>query len=121
MTSGPIASNPIATAVAIGLLAIGPLVMELFGLDYEFGRFGLALLAVGMGFHLTAGTFTQALLARGRAAAAAVAWIVAAVAFVVWMVVGPVGDELVRAELGYAGATAALAIALFVLTRRPAP
>ena len=110
-----------AAVVAIGLLAIGPLVMELFGLDYEFGRFGLALLAVGMGFHLTAGTFTQALLARGRAAAAAVVWIVSAAAFVVWMVVGPVGDELVRAELGYAGATAALAIALFVLTRRPAP
>jgi O-antigen/teichoic acid export membrane protein len=99
-----------AGAVAIGLLAIGPWVMShVFGQDYDYGRVGLALLGVGMGFHLIAGTFNQARLARGRAVQTVVCWAAVAVLFVVWMLVPVVDGELLRAEIGYAAATAILA------------
>jgi O-antigen/teichoic acid export membrane protein len=110
-----------AGAVAVGLLAIGPWVMDvLFPSDTNYGRVGLAVIAVGMGLHLAAGTLNQAALARGRAHQAAAAWLVAAVVFVVWMLVPVVGDELVRAEVGYAGAAGLLCALLYVLYRRPA-
>jgi O-antigen/teichoic acid export membrane protein len=102
-----------AGAVAIGLLAIGPWVMShVFGQDYDDGRVGLALLGVGMGFHLMAGTFNQAKLAKGEAVATCVKWISVAVVFVVWMLVPIVDGELLRAEIGYAAATAILAALL---------
>jgi O-antigen/teichoic acid export membrane protein len=108
-----------AGAVAVGLLAIGPWVMTvLFPSSPDYGRVGLAVIAVGMGLHLTAGTLNQAALARGRAHQAAAAWLVAAAAFVVWMLVPVVGDELVRAEVGYAGAAALLCLLLYGLYRR---
>jgi len=109
-----------ATVCAIGLLAIGPWVMSIVFDQGDYGRVGLAVIAVGMGLHLTAGTLNQAALARGRAHQAAAAWLVAAVLFVVWMVVPAVGDELVRAEVGYAGAAALLCALLYGLYRRPA-
>jgi O-antigen/teichoic acid export membrane protein len=110
-----------AGAVAVGLLAIGPFVMDvLFPSDTDYGRVGLAVIAVGMGLHLTAGTLNQAALARGRAHQAAGCWLVAAAGFVVWMVLPVVSDELVRAEVGYAGAAALLCGLLYVLYRRPA-
>ena len=110
-----------AGAVAVGLLAIGPWVMDvLFPSDTHYGRVGLAVIAVGMGLHLAAGTLNQAALARGRAHLAAAGWLVAAVAFVVWMVLPVVGDELVRAEVGYAGAAGLLCALLYGLYRRPA-
>ena len=71
-----------------------------------------------MGAHLAAGTFNQAALARDRAASAAAAWIVSAVAFVVWMLVGLVGNELTRAEVGYLGAAALLCGLLYGVYRR---
>jgi O-antigen/teichoic acid export membrane protein len=109
-----------AGAVALGLLAIGPFVMDtLFPSDTTYGRVGLAIIAVGMGLHLTAGTLNQAALARGRASQAAAAWLVAAVAFVGWMVAPIVSDELVRAEVGYAGAAGLLCVLLYGLYRRP--
>jgi O-antigen/teichoic acid export membrane protein len=108
-----------AGAVALGLLAIGPWVMEvLFPSDTDYGRVGLAVIAVGMGLHLTAGTLNQAALARGRAHQAAACWLVAAAAFVVWMVLPVVDDELVRAEVGYAGAAGLLCALLYVLYRQ---
>ena len=59
-----------AGAVAIGLIAIGPWVMDLlFDDGATYGRWGLALVALGMGFHLIAGTLNQAALARDDAAA----------------------------------------------------
>ncbi len=110
-----------AGAVAIGLLAIGPFVMDvLFPSDTDYGRVGLAVIALGMGLHLTAGTLNQAALARGRAHQAAACWLVAAVTFVAWMVLPVVDDELVRAEVGYAGAAGLLCGLLYVLYRRPA-
>jgi Flp pilus assembly protein TadB len=72
-----------------------------------------------MGLHLTAGTLNQAALARGRAHEAAAAWLTAAALFVVWMVVPIVGDELTRAEVGYAGAAGLLCLLLWALERRP--
>jgi O-antigen/teichoic acid export membrane protein len=103
---------------AIGLLAIGPWVMHLAFNKDGYTHVGLAVIAIGMGLHLTAGTFNQAALARGRAAQAAAAWLAAAVLFVVWMVVPAVSDELVRAEVGYAGAATALCGLLYGLYRR---
>jgi O-antigen/teichoic acid export membrane protein len=108
-----------AGAVALGLLAVGPFVMDvLFPSDTDYGRVGLAVIAVGMGLHLTAGTFNQAALARGRAHQAAACWLGAAAVFVVWMVLPVVSDELLRAEVGYAGAAGLLCALLYMLYRR---
>ena len=71
-----------------------------------------------MGFHLCSGALNQAALARNRARAAATCWLLAACIFIVWMLSSVVGEEVLRAEIGYAGATAALAGFLFVLYRR---
>jgi O-antigen/teichoic acid export membrane protein len=106
-------------AVALGLLAVGPPVMKaLFGQSFSYGRVGLALIGLGMGMHLVSGALNQAALARDRARAAAVCWVTAAVAFVAWMLAPLVDDELLRAELGYFGATALLALMLAALYRR---
>jgi O-antigen/teichoic acid export membrane protein len=105
-----------AGTVAIGLLLIGPPVMDIvFGSDASYGRAGLAVIALGMGFHLCAGTLNQAALARGRDRAAAGAWLLAAAVFVAWMLTPVVDDQLVRAEVGYAGAAAFLCAMLAVL------
>jgi O-antigen/teichoic acid export membrane protein len=116
-----------AGAVAIGLLAIGPSVMTLFLGDkgFHYGRVGLALVGIGMGLHLTAGTLNQALLARGRAHLAAVAWLIAAVLFVIFVATPTITSQVTRVEVGYAGAAAVLWALLFVAYRRshaaPAP
>jgi O-antigen/teichoic acid export membrane protein len=89
-----------------------------FGQGYHYGRVGLAVIAIGMGFHLCAGTFNQAALARGHDRAAAVMWLIAAAVFVVWMVVPVIDDELVRAEVGYAGAAVLLCALLGALYRK---
>jgi O-antigen/teichoic acid export membrane protein len=109
-----------AAAVALGLLAIGPFALEhvFFGQVFSYNRFGLALIGVGMGLHLTSGALNQAALARDRARAAAGCWVCAAIVFLVWMLVSPVGEQLLRAEIGYAGATALLALLLGALYRR---
>jgi hypothetical protein len=80
-----------AGAVALALLAIGPWAMDLlFGSDFDYGRGGLALVALGRGCPFAAGTLNQAALARGRQPLAALAWAVAAVGFVVWLVISVV-------------------------------
>jgi O-antigen/teichoic acid export membrane protein len=108
-----------AGAVAVGLLLIGPPVMDVvFGSDADYGRVGLAVIALGMGFHLCAGTLNQAALARGRDRAAAAAWLLAAAIFVAWMLAPLVNDELLRAEVGYAGAAALLCGLLAALYAR---
>ena len=111
-----------ALAVAAGLLLLGPLAMDvLFGSDFDYGRVGLTLVALGMGCHLAAGTLNQAALARGRQSAAAVAWAVAATGFVVWLVLPVVDDQVLRVEVGYLGATALLCALLGAIHRkRPA-
>jgi O-antigen/teichoic acid export membrane protein len=110
-----------AGAVALTLLLIGPWAMTVvFGGGFDYGRAGLAVIAIGMGLHLCAGTFNQAALARGHARAAAAMWLAAAAAFVLWMVVPLVDDELVRAEVGYAGAAGVLCALLYGLYARGA-
>jgi O-antigen/teichoic acid export membrane protein len=105
-----------AAAVALGLLVIGPFVMShLFGQHFTYGRFGLALIGLGMGLHLTSGALNQAALARDRARAAACCWGLAAALFLVWMLIPAVGEQLLRTEIGYAGATALLATMLAML------
>jgi O-antigen/teichoic acid export membrane protein len=108
-----------AGAVALGLLALGPPAMAvLFDDRGEYGRLGLAAVGLGMGAHLVAGTLNQAALARDRAATAAAAWLVSAAAFVAWMLLGVVDDELVRAEVGYLGAALVLCGLLAGVYRR---
>jgi O-antigen/teichoic acid export membrane protein len=106
-----------AAAVTLGLLVVGPFAMELL-FDHEYGRWGLAAVGLGMGFHLAAGTLNQAALARGRQRAAAAAWLTAAVALGVWLVLPVVDDVLLRTQIGYAGATALLCALLAVVDRR---
>jgi O-antigen/teichoic acid export membrane protein len=109
-----------AGACALGLLAIGPWVMSTLlgdkGFSYERG--GLALVAIGMGFHLIAGTLNQAALARRRAGLAAAAWLLCAALFVAWMVSPIVSDEVLRVETGYFGAAFLLSGLLLGLYRR---
>jgi O-antigen/teichoic acid export membrane protein len=109
-----------AAAVALGLLVLGPFALRhvFFGQAWTYNRFGLALIGVGMGLHLTSGALNQAALARDRARAAAGCWVCAAAAFLVWMLSAPIGEQLLRAEIGYAGATALLAALLGMLYRR---
>ena len=107
-----------AGAVALGLVLVGPFAMNiLFDDPFTYGRWGLALVAIGMGFHLTAGTLNQAALARDRAGTAAACWLFTAAAFVAFMVSPLVDDELLRAQIGYFGAAALLAALLAVVYR----
>ena len=107
-------------ACALGLLAIGPAVMTavLGDKGFTYARGGLALVAVGMGFHLIAGTLNQAALARNRAGLAAGAWLLSAVLFVAWVLAPIVDSEVLRVEVGYFGATFLLSGLLFGLYRR---
>jgi O-antigen/teichoic acid export membrane protein len=108
-----------AICVAAGLVALGPWAMDrLFDDAATYGRWGLALVALGMGFHLMAGTLNQAALARDDAGRAAAAWLLAALAFVGWLVAPVIDDELLRAEVGYLGAAALLCAMLSLVYRR---
>jgi len=108
-----------ALSVAAGLLALGPWAMDLvFDDAATYGRWGLTLVALGMGFHLMAGTLNQAALARDRAGGAAAAWLLTALAFVGWLLAPVIDDELLRAEVGYLGAAALLCASLTILYRR---
>ncbi len=114
-----------ALLIAIGLFAIGPpIVGAMFQIDHELARGGLALVAIGMGFHLMAGTLNQAALAREQAGAAAAAWLCSAGLFLAFMLSPVVDDQLLRAEAGYCLATALLCSLLVAVYRRggrPAP
>ncbi len=111
-----------AGAVAIGLLAIGPFVLgKVFGQQFHYNRIGLALVGIGMGFHLASGALNQAALARDRVRTASACWIGVAVLFLVWMFVPLVSEQLMRAESGYALAAGTLAVALLILYRSSTP
>ncbi len=101
-------------AVALGLLAVGPAVMDLLLGDkgFHYARAGLALVGLGMGFHLISGTLNQAALARGRAGRAAACWLTCAALFVAFQLTGLVGSRVTRVEVGYCGATLLLCLAL---------
>jgi O-antigen/teichoic acid export membrane protein len=109
-------------AVALGLLAIGPPVMSAFlgNHGFHYARLGLAIVGLGMGLHLISGTLNQAALARGQDRWAAASWLVAAAAFVVFVILPTVSSEVTRVEVGYFGATAILCLLLTLVYRRGA-
>jgi O-antigen/teichoic acid export membrane protein len=109
-----------AGAVALGLLAIGPFVMTAFlgNKGFHYGRLGLAVVGIGMGLHLTAGTLNQAALARGQARLAAVAWLIAAALFVVCVATPTISAEVTRVEVAYATSALVLCGLLYAVYRR---
>jgi O-antigen/teichoic acid export membrane protein len=109
-----------ASAVALGLLLIGPSVMTavLGDKGFTYGRVGLALVGVGMGLHLVSGTLNQAALARGQARPASGAWLVSAAFFVAFVASSVVASEVTRVEVGYFIATALLCGMLWIVYRR---
>lgn len=109
-----------AATVATVLLAIGPSAMDvLFGSDVHYGRFGLSLIAIGMGLYLAAATLNQAALARGRTKEAAACWVASATAFVGFLLIPGWDDRVVQVEVGYAAAAAVLCALLYWLYRQP--
>lgn len=109
-----------AALAFVVVAAIGPPVMTLaFGDNLDYGRTGLLIITVGMGFYLAASTLNQAVLAHGWARQAAARWALCAALFVVWFALAPVGA--VRAvETGFAGGAALLCALLALLQRRAA-
>jgi len=108
-----------AATVTLALLAIGPWAMDiLFGADTDYGRWGLALIAVGMGLYLAAATLNQAALARGHTKQAAACWVASATAFVVFLLIPGWDDRVVQVEIGYAAGAAVLCALLYWVYRR---
>jgi O-antigen/teichoic acid export membrane protein len=109
-------------AVAAGLLAVGPPVMGLLlgHKGFHYARLGLAVVGLGMGLHLIAGTFNQAALARGHAARAAGCWVLCAAGFVAFQIAPVLASRVARVEVGYCGATALLSLLLWGLHARGA-
>jgi O-antigen/teichoic acid export membrane protein len=108
-----------AAVAALVLLAVGPWAMDvLFGSDTDYGRWGLALIAVGMGLYLVAATLNQAALARGHAKQAAACWVASAAAFVGFLLIPGWEDRVVQVEVGYAAGAAVLCALLYWLYRR---
>jgi O-antigen/teichoic acid export membrane protein len=107
-------------AVALGLLTIGPFVMNavLGNKGFHYGRVGLALVGLGMGLHLVSGTLNQAALARGRARLASIAWLSSAALFVLCVVTPTITNEVTRVEVGYFVATLVLTGLLWAVYRR---
>ena len=73
-----------------------------------------------MGLHLVAGTLNQAALARGRAALASIAWLVAAALFVAFVATTTISAEVTRVEVGYFVAALVLCGLLSAVYRRRA-
>ena len=108
-----------AASVSIGLLVLGPWAMGvLFHLSWPYTATTLALVGVGMGLHLAAGTLNQSALAHGRAPVAAAAWAFAAVIFLAWMLSDVVDEPVARAASGYAVASGLLLLGLLAVERR---
>jgi O-antigen/teichoic acid export membrane protein len=108
-----------AGAVALAMLVLGPTIMRIaFGGNFDYGRLGLVMVALGMGFYLSAATLNQAALAHAQARQAAVAWAVTAVAFVVWLLLPGFDDRVLQLEVGYLGAAGLLCALLYGLYRR---
>ena len=113
------ATGLFAGAVALAMLVLGPTIMRIaFGGNFDYGRIGLVMVAVGMGFYLSAATLNQAALAHAQAKQAAVAWAITAIAFVVWLLLPGFDDRVLQLEAGYLGAAGLLCGLLYGLYRR---
>ncbi len=107
-----------AAVVAVGMAIAGPFAMDLvFGDQFDYDRLGLVLISVGMGLYLAAATLNQALLARNQAAKASAAWVVAAAAFVGFLLVPAFDDRVLQVEVGYVSGALALCGLLYALYR----
>jgi O-antigen/teichoic acid export membrane protein len=107
-------------ALVLGALTVGPPLMELvFGENFSYGRAELLAVAIGTGFLLSAATLTQSALVRGRAPAAAAAWVAAALAFCAWNLVDPLDAEWTVA-IGFAAGALAAALAQLAIYKRGA-
>ena len=105
--------------VAATMLAAGPALMDLFfGGDFDYGRGGLALVALGMGLYLGAATLNQAALARERAKQAAGCWLAAAGGFVAFLLLSEWDDRVEQVEIAFTAAAFALFTLLYGLYRR---
>jgi O-antigen/teichoic acid export membrane protein len=110
-----------AVAVTVGVLLIGPQVMQLaYGDKFTYDRAGLAIVAIGMGFYLSAAALNQAALAQGQARRAAACWIACAAVFVIFNLVQPL-DPYRTVEVGFTVCATALSGLLYLLYRRPHP
>ena len=108
-----------ALLVALVMLAAGPAVMDIvFGGEFDYDRLGLVLISLGMGLYLAAATLNQALLARGRARQACVAWVAAAAGFVAFLLFVDFDDPVLGVEVGYVGAALVLCGLLYSQYRR---
>ena len=109
-----------SSAVALGLLIIGPFVMNALLGDkgFHYGRIGLAVVGLGMGFHLISGTLNQAALARSRAREAAIAWLCSGALFVLIVATKTISSEVERVEVGYFISTLVLSGLLWAVYRR---
>jgi O-antigen/teichoic acid export membrane protein len=109
-----------AGGVALAFLAFGPTLMHiLFGGNHHYGRLGLVVVSVGMGFYLSAATLNQAALAQARARQAALSWLATALVFVVFLLIPGWHDRVLQVEVGYLGAAGLLCALLYLLYRRP--
>lgn len=107
-----------SACVALAMLVAGPTLMRLlFGGDFDYERWGLVLVSLGMGLYLAAATLNQALLAHGHAARAAASYTLAALAFVLFLLVVDFDDPVLQVELAFLGAAAALSGSLYALYR----
>jgi O-antigen/teichoic acid export membrane protein len=106
-------------ATVIGVLIVGPAAMRLlFGSDFDYDRFGLALVAAGMGMYLAATTVNQAVLAQGRARFAAISWAASATFFIAFLLI--IDVEIVRrVEVSFIVTAGLLSILLYLIYRRP--
>ena len=110
-----------AALLALGAVAAGPWAMEvLYGAGFQATRVDLALLALGIGGFLAAGTFCQALLAREQGGRAAALWSLAAVTFVSLQLVLP-GSEFHAVSVAFAVASTLVAVTLMGSLWRIAP
>jgi O-antigen/teichoic acid export membrane protein len=107
-------------ALALGVLALGPPLMELvFSGKFDYDRGQLVLVALGTGFLLAGSTLTQAALVRGRAAQAALAWGLGALAFCAWNLASPLDPDSTVVS-GFLLAAALVAAGLALVYRRGA-
>jgi O-antigen/teichoic acid export membrane protein len=109
-----IAIGLFAAAVALVMLAVGPWLMDLvFGGEFDYERGGLVVVSLGMGLYLSAATLNQALLAAGRVRLTALLWVLAAAAFVGFLLL-PIDNRVLQVEIGYAGAAGVLCALLYL-------
>ena len=104
-------------ATVVGVLLVGPPAMRLlFGPEFDYDRFGLALVAAGMGLYLSATTVNQAVLAQGRARLAAASWAAAAVFFVSFLLIASM-EEVREVEVAFIVTAGILSTLLYVAYR----